>query len=88
MNQQQQHNRFKTDSSLSHWDGRLKCIYLILFLSPGDFFLSKFFFQKKKKLQEHYRSQMVWIQNRTHSVGPDMGLNCLQMLSADAKSRS
>ena len=31
--------------------------------------------------------QTVWIQIMTDSVGPDLGPNCLQRLSADDKSR-
>ena len=29
--------------------------------------------------------QTVWIQTRTDNVGPDLGPNCLQRLSADSK---
>ena len=51
------------------------CCLLILFKIH---FFEKFF-------REYYQCQMVWIQIRTdvHSVGPDLGPNILQRLSAD-----
>ena len=58
----------------------------MLFLSSADF--------KKKKLFQKIISgipsewQTVWIHNKAqHSVGPDLGPNCLERLSADATIR-
>ena len=58
-------------------------------LSSADFF-QNYFLKKKKKsnLYEHYFRMPNGLdqdQDR-HSVGPDLGSNCLQRLSADDKS--
>ena len=50
------------------------------------FFKNNFF---KKIFQEHYQSVKCFLNSDQdqHSVGPDMGPNCLQRLSTDIKSR-
>ena len=59
-------------------------------LSPADifFFENQFFvavvFSKKKSVISE-ECQVVWIQIMT--VGSDLGLNCLQRLSADDSSK-
>ena len=52
----------------------------MLFLSSVDFFKINFF---KKIFQEHYQSVKEFDTDQDrHTVGPDLGLNCLQRLSA------
>ena len=56
----------------------------MLMLPSADFFKNSFF--QKILFQEHYQSvkQLDPDQDR-HFVGPDLGPNCLQRLSADGK---
>ena len=51
----------------------------MLLLLPPEF--------SKKIIQEHYLSGVSNRDKDPHSVGPDLGPNCLQRLSADNKSR-
>ena len=51
----------------------------MLLLSSADFFKINFF---KKFFQERYQS----VNQFGHSVGPDLGPNCMQRLSADNES--
>ena len=51
----------------------------MLLLSSADFFKINFF---EKFFQEHYQG----VKQFGHSVGPDMGSNCLQRLSTDDKN--
>ena len=54
--------------------------------SSADFFQNKRF--NLKKIQEHYKSVKGLDPDQDrHSVGPDLGPNCLQSLSADNTSR-
>ena len=54
--------------------------FCMLLLFSADIF--------QKLFQEHYQCQRVWILiGAEHSVGPDLGPNYLQWLSADDKSR-
>ena len=60
-------------------------VILHAFLSSGDFFFKINFFKKKKKKTIRVSNSLVPDQARCF-VGPDLGLNCLQRLSADDKS--
>ena len=56
-----------------------------MFLSCADFFKSTF---SKNSFQEyHKRVKQVGSRSGPTFVGPDLGPNCLQMLSADDTSR-
>ena len=55
-----------------------------IFFSKSVFFLLLFFFSKKNTVIS-VECQAVWIQ--IMPVGSDLGLNCLQRLSADDTSK-
>ena len=59
---------------------------VLCFLSSADFFKVNFF---EKFFQEHYQSvkQFLDPDQARHFVGPDLGPNCLQRLSADNTRR-
>ena len=72
----------------------------MIFLSSADFFQNHLFrkiLAGIPSFQNHLfrkivagipsKCQTVWIQIRRHSVGSDLGPNCLQRLSADNTSR-
>ena len=56
-------------------------------MSSADYFQNKLFFFKKF-FQEHYKRLSVKLfGSRLAAVGPDLGPNCLQRLSADDRCR-
>ena len=53
----------------------------MLLVSSADFYFKIYFF--KKFFNEHFQSVKLF--GSRHSVGPDLGPNCLQKLSAEDK---
>ena len=59
----------------------------MLSLSSAEFFFQNSFFSKNSFRNTNRVSNGLDPDQNRHSVGPDLGLNCLQRLSADDKSR-
>ena len=59
---------------------------LCLLLSSADFFFSKLTFSKNSFRNTIRVSNSLDPDQDRHSVGPDLGSNCLQRLSADDKT--
>ena len=70
-----------------HMSALILCM-LCIFLSSADFFKIKLFFFFLLNFRNTIRmSNGSHPDQDRHCVGPDLGLNCLQSLSADDNSR-